>query len=179
MKQSRSLRRARRFYKDVMNHGHAHLLQYMFRTGLIFAAWGGNILPNAFKNEILLGTHVFGTDVMKVALYDNTITPAVGDTVYSSTGELATAGGYTRDTKVVSVAATFPKLVSNTAVVDFDDVSWTSATFTAYGCKIYNSSKSNKLVAELDFGAAKTVSSGTFTIVFPTGDDTSGTLRVG
>lgn len=141
-------------------------------------AWTQNILPNSFKNEILLGTHVLGTDVLKVALYDDSITPAVGDTVYNSTGELATAGGYTQNTKVVSVTATFPKLVSNTAVVDFDDVSWTSATFTAYGCKIYNSSKSDKLLCELWFNGAKTVTSGTFTIVFPVGDASTGTIRI-
>lgn len=141
-------------------------------------AWSANVLPNSFKNEILLGTHVFGTDVLKVALYDNTITPATSDTVYSSTGELATGSGYTQDSKTVSVASTFPKLVNSTAVVDFDDVSWTSASFTTYGCKIYNSSKSNKLIAELYFGGAKTVSSGTFTVVFPTGDDSTGTIRI-
>lgn len=142
-------------------------------------AWSANVLPNAFKNEILLGTHVFGTDALKVALYDNTITPAVGDTVYSATGELADAtGGYTRNSKAVTVASTFPKLVNNTAVVDFDDVSWTSATFTTYGCIIYNSAKSNKIICELYFGGAKTVSNGTFTIVFPTGDDSTGTIRI-
>jgi len=141
-------------------------------------AWSANVLPNSFKNELLLGTHVFGTDTLKIALYDNSITPAVGDTVYSATGELASAGGYTQNTKTVAVAATFPKLVSNTAVVDFDDVSWTSATFTAYGCIIYNSSKTSKLIAELWFNGAKTVSSGTFTIVFPVGDDSTGTIRI-
>jgi hypothetical protein len=141
-------------------------------------AWTQNILPNSFKNEILLGTHILGTDTLHIALYDDSITPAVGDTVYSSTGELATTGGYTQDTKAVTVASTFPKLVSNTAVVDFDDVSWTSSSFTAYGCKIYNSSRSNKLLCELWFNGAKTVSSGTFTVVFPTGDDTTGTIRI-
>jgi len=151
---------------------------YMAWCGLALYAWTGNVLPNSFKNEILLGTHVLGTDSLKVALYDNVDTPAVGDTVYSATNELATAGGYTQNSKAVTVAATFPKLVNNTAVVDFDDVSWTSATFTAYGCKIYNSSKSNKLLCMLWFNGAKTVSSGTFTIVFPVGDDTTGTIRI-
>lgn len=143
-------------------------------------AWTSNVVFNAFKNEVLLGTHVFGTDSLKIALYDNNDTPAVGDTVYSATNELPDAtGGYTRNSKAVTVASTFPKLVNNTAVVDFDDVSWTSATFTTYGCKIYNSSKTNKLILALYFGGAKTVSSGTFSVVFPTGDDSTGTLRVG
>lgn len=141
-------------------------------------AWTQNILPNSFKNEILLGTHVLGTDTLHVALYNDSVTPATSDTVYSSTNELTTGSGYTQDTKVVTVASTFPKLVSNTAVVDFDDTSWTSASFTAYGCKIYNSSKSNKLLVELWFNGAKTVTSGTFTIVYPTGDDTTGTIRI-
>src|SRR5512141_799947 len=142
-------------------------------------AWGGNILPNSFKLELMTGVHVFGTDEMRVALYDNTITPAVGDTVYNTTGELADAtGGYSRGAKVLTTEATFPKLVSNAAVMDWQDVSWTSATFTAYGAKIFNQGKSQKLVCELDFGGAKQVSSGTFTIVFPTADQTTGIVRI-
>lgn len=141
-------------------------------------AWTANVLPNSLKNELLLGTHVFGTDTINVALYDNTITPAVSDTVYNTSGELATAGGYTQGSKACPVAATFPKLVNNSAVVDFDDVAWTSATFSAYGCKIYNSSKASKLIAELWFNGVKTVTAGTFTIVFPVGDDTTGTIRI-
>ncbi|CAB4179986.1 hypothetical protein UFOVP1040_18 [uncultured Caudovirales phage] len=157
---------------------YAMLIAYAVWAGVMKFAWTANVLPNSFKNEILLGTHVLGTDALKVALYDNVDTPAVGDTVYSATNELATAGGYTQNSKTVSVAATFPKLVSNTAVVDFDDVAWTSATFSAYGCKIYNSAKSNKLLCMLWFNGVKTVTAGTFTIVFPTGDDTNGTIRI-
>lgn len=158
------------------------LWNYLTLTGLVMQAWSGNVLPNAFKNEILLGTHVLGTDSLKIALYDNTATPVNTDTTYGAggltSGELASTGGYTQNSKAVTVTSTFPKLVSGTAVVDFDDVSWTSATFTARGCAIYNSSKSNKLLCELDFGSDKTVSSGTFTIVFPVGDQTTGTIRI-
>lgn len=164
---------------------HDMLFIMLVRWGFICFAWSGNVLPSAFKNEILLGTHNFtsGTgDSFKVALYDNTATPVSTDTVYGggglATGELPTAGGYTQNSKAVTVASTFPKLVSGVAVIDFDDVSWTSATFTARGAAIYNSSKSNKLVCELDFGSDKAVSSGTFTIQFPTPDQTNGIVRI-
>jgi len=141
-------------------------------------AWSANVLPDSFKSEILIGTHVLGTDALKAALYDNVDVPAVTDTVYSATNELAATGGYTQNSKAAAVAATFPKLVSGTAVVDFDDIAWTSATFNAYGVKIYNSAKTNKMLCELWFNGVKTVSNGTFTIVFPFGDQTTGTIRI-
>jgi hypothetical protein len=65
-----------------------------------------------------------------------------------------------------------------TAVCDFSDVSFTSASFTANGCLIYNSSQSNKAVAAIAFGGDKTVSSGTFTIQFPAADATNAIIRL-
>jgi hypothetical protein len=54
-----------------------------------------------------------------------------------------------------------------TAYFDAADPSWTSATFTANGAMIYNSSNSNKAIAILAFGGDFTVAGGTFQIVFP------------
>ena len=67
----------------------------------------------------------------------------------------------------------------STAVCDFGDVSWTSATFTANACLIYNSSASNKAVCSVAFGGDKSVSSGTFTIQFPTAGGGSELIRLG
>ncbi len=71
-----------------------------------------------------------------------------------------------------------PTTSGTTAFCDFADVSFTSASFTANGALIYNSSQSNKAVAVIAFGGDKTVSSGTFTIQFPTADASNAIIRI-
>jgi hypothetical protein len=62
--------------------------------------------------------------------------------------------------------------------VDFSDSSWTTATITARGALIYNSRKSNKAVAVLDFGSDKISTGGTFTVQFPVNDASSAIVRI-
>ena len=78
----------------------------------------------------------------------------------------------------LTTSLTAPTLDSSTAVCDFNDVSFTSASFTANGALIYNSSASNKAVAAIAFGGDKTVSSGTFTILFPAADASNAIIRL-
>lgn len=130
---------------------------------------------SSFKQELLTGTHVFGTDVFKIALYTSTATLDASTTVYSATNEVSgtgyTAGGATLAGAAVTLSGT-------TAVVDFTDPSWSNSTITARGALIYNSSKTNKAVAVIDFGADKTSTSGPFTITFPTPDAANGLIRI-
>jgi hypothetical protein len=64
-----------------------------------------------------------------------------------------------------------PTSTGTTAFTDFADLSFTSATITAYGAMIYNDTAAgNPSVCILDFGGAKTSTAGTFTIIFPTAD---------
>ncbi len=121
----------------------------------------------SFKVELLTGTHNFTAttgDSFKIALYTSAATLDATTTAYSATNEVSgtgyTAGGADL-TEVTPVAS------GTSAIVDFGDVSWSGATFTARGALIYNASKSNKAVAVLDFGADKTVSGGTFTVQMP------------
>ena len=83
----------------------------------------------------------------------------------------ATIGGATL-TSVTPVAS------STTAVCDFSDVSYSSASFTANGALIYNSSASNVAVCAIAFGSDKTATNGTFTIQFPTADATNAIIRL-
>ena len=130
---------------------------------------------SSFKQQILLAEHDMDTDTFKIALYTSTATLDATTTVYSTTNEITgtgyTAGGNTLTGATVSLTGT-------TAFVDFSDTSWTTATITARGALIYNSSKSNKAVAGLDFGADKISSGGTFTIQFPTNDASSAIVRI-
>ena len=134
---------------------------------------------NSFKQEILVEGHNFtgSTDQFKLALYtvDATLSKATTQwTVASdptadptSTEEVSTTGtGYTSGGN--DLTSTTPVLSTDTACCLFATTSWGStASFTARGCLIYNSTNSNKSVCSINFGADKTVTSGTFTIEFP------------
>jgi hypothetical protein len=135
----------------------------------------------SFKKELLTATHKFqnsGGHTFYVSLYDNTATLDATTTVYTTSGELAAAGGYSTGGQALT-ANIDPATSGTTAYTSWTtNPSWTSATFTSYGALIYNSSVSNKAVAVLDFGGAKPVSSGTFTIQLPTNDSTHAILRI-
>mgnify|MGYP007004374423 CR=1 FL=1 len=130
---------------------------------------------SSFKQQILLGEHDLDTDVIKLALYTSAATLSAATTVYSASDEVVgtgyTAGGNTLAGATVSLTGT-------TAFVDFTDTTWSTATITARGALIYNSSKSNKAVAVLDFGSDKTSTAGDFTVQFPTNDASSAIVRI-
>ena len=126
-----------------------------------------NVIPYAFRGELLTGTHNFasGGDSFKLALY--TASPYdTSSTVYNATNEVSASGtNYTTTGNTLAGNA----VVYSTAVAscDFTDSTWSSATFTAAFGAIYNDDKSDKLCVVLDFSGSKTASSGTFKITFP------------
>ena len=139
---------------------------------------------NSFKQELLVGTHNFTAssgNAFKIALYTSSASLDATTTDYSSTNEVANGNGYT--TAGNTLVNTGVGLTSTTAFTDFSDTSWTSASFTANGCLIYNTqanggSGTTEAVCVVAFGGDKTVSSGTFTIQFPTNDASSAILRL-
>jgi hypothetical protein len=61
--------------------------------------------------------------------------------------------------------------------INFNNVVWSSASFTVRGALIYNASQSNASVAVLDFGADKTCNNQTFTVTMPTNSATTALIR--
>jgi len=133
---------------------------------------------NSFKQELLVEGHNFtnGTDSFKLALFTEDATLSKSTTAYTAPADgtadptntkevSSTSTGYT--TGGNALTSTTPVLSGDTACCKFADTSFTSASFTARGCLIYNSTNSNKAVCAINFGANKTVTSGTFTIQFP------------
>ena len=126
-----------------------------------------NVIPNAFKAELLSGTHNFasGGNSFKLALY--TSNPySTSSTAYSTSNEVSSGGGsgYTTtglELQNQSVTA------GATSFVDFDDLTFSSATFSAAFGAIYNDTNSDKLCVVLDFNGTKTATNGDFKIVFP------------
>ena len=136
---------------------------------------------NSFKQEILVGTHNFTAssgNSFKLALYQSDASLGAGTTAYSTSEEITNTSGsaYTAGGKVI-VSVT-PALDGSTACCDFADISFTSASFTANGCLIYNDTQADKAVCAVAFGSDKTVSSGTFTIQFPAADASNAIVRI-
>ena len=130
----------------------------------------------SFKTELLGGTHDLDTDVIKIALFTSAATLGATTTAYSSTNEVASGSGYTTGGNTLAGAVISSS--GTTAFVDFSDSTWSSASFTARGALIYNSSKANRAVAVLDFGADKTSTNGDFVVQFPTADASNAIVRI-
>ena len=128
----------------------------------------------SFKAELYQGIHDLLTDTLKIALYTGSADLNADTTVYTSANELPTAGGYVQNDKVITGVTI--NISGYTAFVNFDNVVWTPAAFTARCALIYNSSKGNKSIAVLDFGSDKTCS-GTFTIQMPANTATTALIR--
>lgn len=144
-------------------------------------------MVTSFKVQILTATHNFGTaptratgaaDVFKIALYTSSATLDATTTAYTTSNEVSSSGtNYTAGGKTLTISQA-PTFTSTTAWLDFDDVTWDSATLTSNGALIYNETQGNKAVAVLAFGGDKTSTAGNFTIQFPAATSTTAILRI-
>lgn len=141
-------------------------------------------MATSFKTEMLNGIHAFGTsvvraattpDTFKIALYTSAATLSAATTAYSATNE-ASGTGYTAGGNTLTTVA--PTSSGTTAFLDFNDTTWSTATITANGALIYNSTQSDKAVAVLAFGGDKTSTAGDFTIIFPAADSSNAIIRI-
>jgi len=143
-------------------------------------AFSGNYMCTSFKVELMKAVHNFTTgtgNTLKLALYDNTPSFTAATTAYTSSGEVSASGTYSAGGGALTNVT--PTSSGTTAFTDFADLSFTSATITAYGAMIYNDTAAgDPSVCILDFGGAKTSTNGTFTIIFPTADATSAIIRI-
>ena len=143
-------------------------------------AFSGNYMCTSFKVELMRAVHNFTTgtgNTFKLALYDNGASFTAATTAYTASNEVANSGTYAAGGGTLTNVT--PTSTGTTAFTDFADLSFTSATITAYGALIYNDTAAgDPTVCVLDFGGAKTSTSGTFTIVFPTADATNAIIRI-
>tara|TARA_R110000868_G_scaffold405391_1_gene684715 strand:+ start:596 stop:1039 length:444 start_codon:yes stop_codon:yes gene_type:complete len=140
-------------------------------------------LCTSFKKELLERKHDFNTTsghTFKIALYTSTATLGASTTAYSSTNEVVgtgyTAGG-------IALTNIDPTSSGTTAFIDFADATWASATITAAGALIYNTttdggSATTNAVAVISFGGDKTSTNGDFVIQFPTADASNAIVRI-
>ena len=137
---------------------------------------------NSFKTEVLTAVHNFTAstgNTFNLALYTSSATINKSTTAYSSSNEISNTSGSAYSAKGKALTSVTPALSTDTACCDFSDISWTSASFTANGCLIFNDSATgDPAVCAIAFGGDKTVSSGTFTVQFPTADASNAILRI-
>jgi hypothetical protein len=146
-------------------------------------AFTGSFMATSFKQQLLEAVHDFrltGGDTFKLALYTNSASFTAATTAYTATNEVGDSGSYAAGGGTLTRVN--PTTSGTTAFTDFDDLSFTSATITARGALIYNSTPThtytNPVCLVLDFGSDKTSTSGTFTIQFPTADATNAIIRL-
>ena len=145
-------------------------------------AFNGNFMCTSFKQELLEAKHNFlasGGNTFNLALYTNSATFTAATTAYTSTNEITNTAGSAYSAKGVALTHVNPSVSGTTALTDFADASFSSATFTARGALIFNDSASgDPSVVVLDFGADKTATNGTFTVVFPAADASNAIIRI-
>jgi hypothetical protein len=134
---------------------------------------------NQFKSEVMLAEHNLQSNTLKVILVSSSQNVSAGgpNTYASVTSQLANGNGYT--TGGATLATVSVSTVDSSGVVDFADVSWSSATFSANGCVIYNDSHSSKsVIAVYDFGGEKSATNGEFKLVVPAATSASAVIRL-
>ena len=135
-------------------------------------------MTTSFKQELMEGVHDFTTHTFKIALYTSSATLDATTTAYSATNEVS-GTGYTAGGNTLTVTGGAVSTSGTTAYIDFADTTWSTATITARGAVIYNSTAAgNPAVAVLDFGADKTSTAGDFTVSFPTADASNAIVRI-
>lgn len=146
-------------------------------------AFTGNFMCTSFKQQLLEGVHDFratGGDTFKLALYTNSASFTAATTAYTSVNEVGNSGSYSAGGGTLTNVN--PSSSGTTALTDFNDLTFTSATITARGALIYNTTPAhtytNPTVVVLDFGSDKTSTAGDFQIVFPTADASNAIIRI-
>ena len=143
-------------------------------------AFNGNFMCTSFKKELLTGTHNFTAssgNTFKLALYTNSASFTAATTAYTTGNEVSNSGSYSAGGGALTNVT--PTSSGTTALTDFADLEFTSATITARGALIYNDSATgDPTVAVLDFGGDKTSTSGTFTIQFPAPNASNAIIRI-
>lgn len=135
-------------------------------------------MTTSFKVALLttFGFLASGGDSFKMSLYTSTATNGAATTAYTATNEISGTGYTATGQALTNIDATS---TGTTAFADFADESWTSATFTAASCLIYNDTDAgDPSVSTHDFGGDKSVTSGTFTVQFPTADASNAIIRI-
>jgi len=130
----------------------------------------------SFRSDIVQGEQDLSTDTLYMALYTGFATLGPTTAVYTTENEVEGAGYDAGGVEITGVTIA-TDVNTNTVYINFDNVSWPGASFTARGALIYNSSKSDKSVAVLDFGSDKLFTVANNTVTMPNNSASTALLR--
>jgi hypothetical protein len=130
----------------------------------------------SFRSDIVQGDQDLSANTLKMALYDGFATLGPTTTIYTTENEV-TGTGYTAGGNTITGVTIATDANTNTVYIDFNNVSWPGASFTARGALIYNSTQSNKSIAVLDFGSDKLFTAANNTVIMPVNSATTALLR--
>jgi hypothetical protein len=129
----------------------------------------------SFKVGLYNGQFNLASDTIKMALYNGNANLNQTTTAYTSVNEVTgtgyTAGGQTMTGITISYDAT-----NSVAYVNFANVVWNPAAFTARCALIYDATASNASIAVIDFGSDKTCVN-TFTVTMPANTYSTALIR--
>ncbi len=138
-------------------------------------------ITDSYKQELHKAIHDFTTstgDTFKLALYTSTATNDASTTAFTVTNEIS-GTGYTSGGGTLVIPASVPTIASNKSIIDFTDLVFSTASFTAASCLIYNDTAAGDPSVQVhDFGGDKTASAADFTIQFPAFDATNAIQRL-
>lgn len=130
----------------------------------------------SFRSDIVQGGQNLSSNTLKMALYTGDATLGPDTTVYTTTNEVV-GTGYTAGGVTITGVTINSDINTNTVYVNFSNVSWPGASFTARGALIYNSTQSNKSIAVLDFGSDKLFTETNNTVTMPINSASTALLR--
>jgi hypothetical protein len=132
-------------------------------------------LVTSFKGQLLLGQHDLLNDVIKIALYDSSAVLGPDTTVYTTAGEVSSAGYITGGQVLLNPIV---GSANGAGYASFDDPVWYATTFTVRGALIYNFTKGNKAIGVLNFGLDQVTLTQEFKIQFPSPNPETALIRV-
>ena len=152
-------------------------------------AISSSTVTTSFKTQVLTGTHNFTAssgDTFKIALFTSSASLGASTEDYSTSNEITNTSGsaYSAGGLALTGQSVTGSTSASTAYVDFsNDPQWTSASFTANGAMIYNTTTdggtgTTDAVCILAFGSDFTATNGTFTVQFPAPGTSTAILRL-
>jgi hypothetical protein len=124
-------------------------------------------MPDQAKKDFADGVTETGDTLKLVLVTSSSTISASSTTCAGANGEVASGGGYTTGGATLTRGTT--TISANHALLNFTSpVTWTTATFTARGAYICNTTTGN-IMAIYDFGSDKTSSGGDFVVTLPAG----------
>ena len=138
-------------------------------------------LTTSFKKELLQGVHNFNKasspDTFQLALYSSSASLDASTTAFTTSGEVS-GTNYTSGGATLTLKTGTPTTDGTTAVVDFDNLTFSNVTVTAAGALIYNSTDRNKAVCVIDFGKDITATASDLTITYPSTGASNSIIRL-